>query len=94
MSKNSTSKEETTTKTEADQIWSEIKNKTIEMFALPDQKISHHCSPVTIEPSRLYVTTTATSVLPALEAALGPRYTIERLNQYLVISRSKSSSVR
>jgi hypothetical protein len=76
-------------KTEADKIWHEIKEKPIEMFALPNQTVAHYCRPLTIEPTRLYVIPTAASVLPALELALGNKYTVELADKYLIVGRSK-----
>lgn len=78
-------------KTVAEQIWDEIKNKSIEMFALPDQKVHQYCKQIKIEPSKLYLTTTATSTLPSLEAALGAKYTVELLDKYVVVSRATTS---
>lgn len=85
--KNSDKDQEKSTKTESDKIWSEIKNKKIEMFALPNQVVSKYCRPVTIDPSRLYVIPTAASLLPALEIALGDKFTIEMADKYFIISR-------
>lgn len=80
---------ESTTKTEAEKIWHEIKDKQIQMFALPDQQVHMHCKPVKIEPSKLYLQINATSTFPALEAALGPKFSIERFDKYLTVSRVK-----
>ena len=87
--KNNEKDQEKAVKTESDKIWSEIKNKKIEMFALPNQVISNYCRPVSIEPTRLYVIPTAASVLPALEIALGDKFTIEPADKYFIIGRAK-----
>ena len=90
MQKKSEKKEETVvTETEASKIWSEIKDKDILMFALPGQKVSHYCSPVVVEPTKLYLLVTATSVTPSLEAAIGDKYSVDLVNKYTVVSRSK-----
>jgi hypothetical protein len=92
MSKNSkeeTSQKPEAQKTEAEKIWAEIKNKKIEMFSLPSQIVSQYCKPATVEPSKLYVIASATSVLPALEIALGATFTVERMERFLVIARKK-----
>jgi|SRR5208282_3210020 len=57
-------------KTEAQLIWEEIENLTIQMFGLPGQTVGHHCTQVPIEPSHLYVTIRSPAVLPALETTL------------------------
>ncbi len=77
--------------TEAVKIWDEIKNKNILMFALPDQKVHQYCKPVMVEPNRLYLLTTASAVLPSLEHALGPKYVVELLDKYTVVSRAPVS---
>src|ERR1700686_1224176 len=69
---------------EAGQIWSEIKDKTIQMFALPDQKISDYAAPSPVEPSKLYLVARASSALPAIKAALGKNYTVDLVDRYLV----------
>jgi hypothetical protein len=74
--------------TEAGKIWDEIKDKPIEMFALPEQKISHYAAPAMVEPSKLYLVTRATSVLPSIETAVGKQYTVELMDKYVVVSRT------
>lgn len=79
--------------TEAGKIWNEIKDKNIEMFALPNQKINQYCQPRLVEPTKLYLITNATSVLPSLEAAVGKDYSVELAGKYLIVSRSIKSSI-
>ena len=76
-------------KTDADKIWDEIKDLKIEMFALPNQQVHHYCKPVSIDPSKLFLTTTAGSVLPSLEAVISPKYVVEKQDKFLVISPAK-----
>lgn len=82
---NVTSKEET----ESQKIWNEIKDKPIEMFALPNQMVNQYCKYQEIDPDKLFVLPTATSVLPALEAALGSKYNVEMSHKYIVVTRAK-----
>lgn len=74
--------------TESGKIWSEIKDKTIEMFALPNQKVHQYCQPKPVDPTKLYLESTATSVLPALEAALGKDYNVELANRFIIVTRA------
>lgn len=74
--------------TEAGAIWNEIKDKAIEMFALPDQKISNHVFPSFVEPSKLYLMARATCALPAVEQALGNKFNVELMDRYIVVSRA------
>lgn len=74
---------------EADKIWSEIKDKKIDMFSLPNQIVSQYCKPILIEPSKLYLIASATSVLPALEFALGNDYVVDRMERFITVVRKK-----
>lgn len=73
-------------KTVADEIWAAIKNIKIDMFALPDQLVSKYCRPVKIDPSKLFLTCSATAVLPALETALKGVYNVERVDKYICVT--------
>lgn len=75
------------TVTAADKIWEEIKELHIDMFTLPDQTIQKFCAPVIVEPTKLYLTYTVGSILPALEEALSAKFTVEQAQKYLIISR-------
>lgn len=81
-----TEKKNTEAKTPANVIWEEIKTLKIEMFALPSQQVQHYCKPVEVDPSKLFLLTTAGSVLPALEAVVAPKYTVEKQERFLVVS--------
>jgi thiol-disulfide isomerase/thioredoxin len=74
--------------TVAGEIWGEIKDKNIEMFALPNQVVSMHVRPVPIEPSKLYLTASSTSVLPSLETAIGKKYVVELADRFITVSRA------
>ena len=74
--------------TVAGEIWAEIRDKNIDMFALPDQVVSMHCHPVPVEPTKLYLLTNSTSVLPSLEAAIGKKYVVELNDRFVVVSRT------
>lgn len=68
-------------------LWNEIKNKKINMFSIPNQTVEKYCEPISIDPNKLYLTIKVSSVLPALEEALGSDYVVEQINKYLVVSR-------
>lgn len=80
--------------TEAGAIWNEIKDKAIDLFAIPDQKIHQHAAPYPIEPSKLYLITKATSALPAIETAVGNKFNVELMDKYVVVSRAVSPSTK
>lgn len=76
--------------TEAGKIWDEIKNRAIDMFAIPDQIVSQHVFPSNIDHTKLYLTGKpgATSVLPALETALGKNYVVDLAGRFITVSRA------
>jgi hypothetical protein len=73
-------------KTIANKIWEEIKDKPVNMFALPNQTVSNYCQQQSVEPSKCYLTYTVSSILPALEAALGNSYKVEIAGRFLAVS--------
>jgi len=74
--------------TEALNIWNEIKNRPIDVFAIPNQVVSMYFHPAIVEPSKLYlVMTKATAALPALEVSVGKQFTVEQINKYVAVSR-------
>jgi hypothetical protein len=76
-------------KTLIDKIWDDIKDKPLEMFALPQQFVHMYCEPITIEPTKLYLKYKVPAVLPALEEVLKNKYIVERANKYICISPIK-----
>lgn len=73
--------------TTAQKLWEEIKNKKIDMFSLPNQKVSDYCSVVDADPEKLMITIKVSSTLPALESALGPDWSIEMAGKFYLISK-------
>jgi hypothetical protein len=73
--------------TVAQQIWEDIKDKQINMFALPGQTVSQYCEPVLIEPSKCYLSAKVSAVLPALEEALKGLYLVERIDRFVVVEK-------
>ena len=69
-----------------EKIWADIKDKPIEMFALPGQTPAKFCTPIMVEPTKLYLTSTVSSVLPALETAFSKTYDVELVDRYIVLS--------
>lgn len=78
---------EKTTKTVAQKIWDEIKNKKIDMFSLPDQTVTMHCAPVYIDPNTLYLTYKASSVINQLEESLGSKYKVTLDGKYISVTK-------
>jgi hypothetical protein len=77
----------TGTLTQAQQIWNEIQNKQLELFALPAQLVSKYFTPVSVEPSRLYLDNKGVgATIPALETALGSKFAVELMDRFVVVS--------
>ena len=81
------SDEKPVVKSNADKIWDEIKNLPINMFGLPGQVVSKHCKQKPVEPNNLYVTLKSSAVLPSLEAAIAPKFSVELTPIYVIIRR-------
>jgi hypothetical protein len=75
--------------TEADKIWAEIKDKQVALFALGGKRVSDWASPHPCEPTKLFLTTNAPSLLPELEAVIGSAYVCEKQDRFIVISRAE-----
>jgi len=71
----------------ADKIWTEIKDKKLDIFGLPDQFVNKYFSPFPADPSKLHLKYNVTSALPALETALGKDFLVELAGKYVTVSR-------
>ena len=71
----------------ANKIWDDIKDTTVEMFALPNQTVKDYCTPINIDPTKLYLVTRVGAILPALELALKGKYQIEQVDRYISVSK-------
>jgi len=78
-------------KTEADKMWDEIKDLPIEMFALPNQTVAQHCSPVPVDPAKLYLVMRSTAVLPSLEVSIQKGFNVEMADRFAVVTRKVPS---
>ena len=57
--------------TEAQQkIWNDIKNLDVEWYGLPDQKVENICTPINIDPEKLFVNLKGPASLVTIEKAL------------------------
>jgi hypothetical protein len=92
-------------KSAADEIWEEIRNLPIEMFALPNQRVEDHLVRMQVTPNELYLKPKSSSALPAFEAMLkgqvvliqqatgnicAPKYLMEETDLYIIVRRNTS----
>lgn len=73
--------------TEADKIWKEIKDKDLGLFSLPGQTVEKYFTPITVEPTKAYLTFGTSSAFPALETVLGDKFEIEQAGKYVTVKR-------
>lgn len=71
--------------TTSDKIWGEIKDLSLDLFALPNQKVSMHTKRVEISPEMVHLTLSSQAVLASLETALGKKYTVEAGEKYVSV---------
>jgi hypothetical protein len=57
-------------KSKADKIWDAIQNLKIDVFALPDQKVSDYCTRADVIPDQLFLIVKGGAVIIALEDTL------------------------
>lgn len=76
-------------KTIAEKIWEQIKNVELTMFGLPNQVVSKYCSPVFLEPSKLYLTYKVGLLLPIMEEVFKNKYIIDRSDKYITVTLYK-----
>lgn len=75
-------------KTEADDIWTEIAVLPINLFGLTNQVVAQHVTKVPLPGKELYLKLSAGAVLPALEEALGKKYSVEMGMGYTIVRRA------
>jgi hypothetical protein len=84
------SKEQVKKNTEGELIWEEIKNRSIAIFSLPNQKVSDHVRKLQVAGSSLIVKLNSSSVLPALETATCDKFVTELTDKGYVIMKYKT----
>lgn len=77
-----------TKRSEADEIWEEIKDKSVEMFSLPNKKIEDFVERLKIPGAVLYLRPTAPAIIAAIGPAIGDKYEVNTTEKnYLQIVR-------
>lgn len=70
----------------ADQIWNEIKDLKIDIYSLPNQRISDHCTEIKIEPTKLYLQSKIPAIIPFLESIIPNKFQVYLVDKYICIS--------
>ena len=74
----------------ADEIWIEIKSTDIQAFGLPGQTIDKYCAPIPVEPTKLYLKYTMSTVVPFMIEKLGSKYDINLDGLYITVARKET----
>lgn len=82
---------------ESEQIWNEIKDLPISMFALANQTVKQHVMYVPMRGQDLLLKLVSTAALPALEETLnnnfltkGKKYEVEIADRYTIVRRAST----
>lgn len=70
------------------EIWEQIKNKKLELFALPPQSVEKFFTPIMVDNKTVHLIYNISAALPALEVALGKEFLVELAGKYVVVSRA------
>lgn len=74
---------------ESEKMWSEIENLPINIFSLPNQKVSDHTKKVSVSGDSLLLKPKSSAVVPALEEAIGKGFDINLAdNGYILVTRA------
>ena len=65
---------------------------TLNIYALPNQKVSNHVTVLEVPGDELYLKLKSTAVLPALEESLGSKYEVELSEKYTIVRRVRVNS--
>jgi hypothetical protein len=79
--------EEKAKKFESDVIWDEVKDLPIEMFSLPNQKVSDHVVKIPLPGKVATVKLKSSSVITSLDHALSRKYDVIQGEVYTTIGR-------
>lgn len=86
--------EEKKVRTEAQKLWSAIRNKPINIFSLPNQTVEMHCKVIEkmekADPINLYLTPKSPAVLPAMEESF-PQLSFDMSldNKYIIVKKKE-----
>lgn len=82
----------TSSQDDSQKIWDEIKNITINIYAIPNQKVKDHVTVLEVPGSELYLKLKSTAVLPALEECVGNKYEVELAEKYTIVRRAAANA--
>lgn len=71
----------------ADQIWDDIQERELPLFAIPGKKVADYCERVDITPSKLFLRLKVTAALPMLEECFGKKYDFQMGTLYCEVSK-------
>lgn len=70
-----------------DAIWGKIKTMKLDMFALPNQTVENHATPLQVEPTKLYLTVRSTAAFAELAKVLEQEYVVEQVGKWVTVAK-------
>lgn len=81
-------------KTIADEIWEEIKDKAIQMYALPNQTVADHVTRKVVPGELVFLKPKSPAVIASLQEAIGNDYICNTLESgTITVERAKKDPV-
>lgn len=77
---------------DSEKMWEEISHLPIQVYALSGQRVEHHVSRLQVPGKTLFLKLKSSSVLPALEEAVGSRFAVEVAEGYICIKRREDQT--
>jgi hypothetical protein len=71
----------------ADQIWAEIAKVDTQAYGLPGQTIDKFCTPIPVEPTKLYLKYTNSTIVAFMQEVLSTRYDVDLNGLYITVER-------
>ena len=80
-------------KTKADVMWDTLESTELDLFGLPNQKLCDYCKHVRLDPEKLFLVlkrdkSTATAIVSALSNALYPKYNVEQVEKFFIVTEA------
>ena len=73
--------------TVAGQLWQQVKGLDLNLFSLPDQLVSKYFHPLFVEADKVYLTTTVSAAVAALEEVLPKDLEITSVVKYFILAK-------
>lgn len=69
------------------QIWSDLKDREVDMFAIKGKTVKDYVVMKDLHPEKLFLVPKATSLLSYLEDSFGSKYNFTQFEKYIVVEK-------